>query len=133
MQRFVSKPRSIFSQQWDGSADSDLIKALDASGWTTFVQVPAEGQMVNSYDEDEQKWGPAPAKSTLVIVGPYRKQLYSLGEGQFLTWYDEDCAFATQDSAPKERDWDIDENTPARSWPSPAELVALADIDEIGW
>jgi hypothetical protein len=133
MKRYTGKPHAMFNQQWNGSHDSDLVTALDKSGWTTFIQTPVPGQMVNTYSEAESKWTPAPAKDRLIIVGPYRKQLYSLDAGQHLTWYEGDCSFGSQDSAPGERDWDLDDDQPSRTWPTPVELMALADMEETGW
>lgn len=133
MQRYTSKPHAIHTQQWDGSADSDLIKALNASGWTTFVQIPVAGQLVNTYNEAESKWEPAPAKGRLVVIGPYRKQLFSLDAGQWLSWHEDDCSFGSQDNIPSDRDWAFDTQAPARTWPTPAELVALMDVEEAGW
>lgn len=133
MKRYVSKPQSIFTQQWEGTADSPLIAALNRSGWTTMIQFPASGEMVNAYNEQTSQWEPMAARERLVIIGPYRKQLYSLNAGQYLSWHEEDSSFGSQDGGPSERDWDVDPDAAEQAWPTPAELVALADLGEVAW
>lgn len=133
MQRYVSKPHQVLSEKWDGDEHGSLIAALNAKGWVTFVQKAAAGQMVNSYNDEKSQWEPTPAKDRLVIVGPYRKQLYSLDAGQHLQWHDGDSNLHSTDSGPSARDWGVDPDASGLTWPSPTELTALVDIDETAW
>lgn len=132
MKRYTSKIHYIHAEQWDGTADSELVLNLNRAGWITHIQLPGDGEKTNRFNEEVNQWQPCPARARLVIVGPYRKQLFSLEDGQYLTWHENDSSFGTQDSAPSEEQWEGPSDEPT-GVPTPEELRSKLDPDEISW
>lgn len=130
MKRYVSTPSAIYATGWDGTTSDKLIGELNAAGWATYVQTPMPGQQVAHFDDEKDSWGKIAAPARLVIVGPYRQQVYSVDAEQYLSWSDGDSGFHGQDHEPGGKNWAQDLDAVSISLPTPEDFKANAALED---
>lgn len=122
MLNYKTIQRNMYVAEWDGSREGATVDGLRQAGWTILFQVP-EREMDRAWSDAEGKQVDKPAPLRMVIVGPYRWQVWMMNAGQVLVWTEGDDTFNAWNKDIVDSNMVCDDQTPV-AFPTPEQLKA---------
>jgi hypothetical protein len=121
MQAYASKVTHVTAGQWNGDDDEPLVHELRDAGWKIVFQQPETPDMeVWEWDDEQARTIPTPPR--MLIIGPYRGQLWHLDAGRWLTYREGDGDFRTWGDKDLNGHWEPDAKLGDMGLPTPTLL-----------